>query len=291
MRDEPADSTDFPSSPEPDALSFDRVDEAPRAPGCQFCEQPLEGKYFEVNGAMCCGSCAEQARTALVPRGSRTGRFLRAAAGGAVAALLGALLWFGIGKLTGYEFSLIAIVIGWMVGKAVRWGSGHRGGWRYQVLAMALTYLSIVSTYIPQLVEGLSLADEEWQEAGAAEGDDAALAAALSDPAVEGQLDGSAAEAPAAGSVDLALLAEASAEPPPTDSVGEPAPNPVVSVLVATVVLFGFAIALPFLAGFENILGLVIIAIGLYQAWTLNRKARIEVSGPFELAPAGADPG
>jgi hypothetical protein len=46
----------------------------------------------------------------------------------------------------------------------------------------------------------------------------------------------------------------------------------------------GVIYAIPFLAGFENIIGLVIIAIGLYEAWKLNKRAELNVAGPFKVA-------
>ena len=46
------------------------------------------------------------------------------------------------------------------------------------------------------------------------------------------------------------------------------------------------AFAAPFLAGFENILGILIIGFGLWQAWQLNRKRPFEVAGPFQVAAA-----
>ncbi len=52
-------------------------------------------------------------------------------------------------KLTGYEFGLIAILVGYAVGIAVRRGSSGRGGWPYQLLAVGLTYASIVGSYLP----------------------------------------------------------------------------------------------------------------------------------------------
>ena len=38
------------------------------------------------------------------------------------------------------------------VGKAVNWGAYGRGGWRYQTMAIALTYVAIVSSYVPLIV-------------------------------------------------------------------------------------------------------------------------------------------
>ena len=44
-------------------------------------------------------------------------------------------------------------------------------------------------------------------------------------------------------------------------------------------------LALPFLGGFANILGLVIIGIGVYEAWKINRRVPLVIAGPFP-APA-----
>ena len=42
----------------------------------------------------------------------------------------------------------------------------------------------------------------------------------------------------------------------------------------------------PFLGGFENIIGIIIIGIGLYEAWKLNRRVELTISGPHALASA-----
>src|SRR5437899_2252976 len=42
------------------------------------------------------------------------------------------------------------------LGSAVRKGSNRRGGWRYQALAMSLTYSAIVVTYIPQIIKAVT---------------------------------------------------------------------------------------------------------------------------------------
>ena len=77
----------------------------------------------------------------------RSGVFGFAAAAG------GALLWAGVTHVTGYELGIVAIVVGFAVGVAVKLGSGGRGGLPYQLLAVALTYLAIVSTYVPALLD------------------------------------------------------------------------------------------------------------------------------------------
>lgn len=67
---------------------------------------------------------------------------------------------------------------------------------------------------------------------------------------------------------------------------GEAAATGPIEVAVALVLLFGVALAAPFLDGADNIIGLIIIAFGLYQAWKLNAAGQVAVEGPFRLAPA-----
>ena len=47
------------------------------------------------------------------------------------------------------QLGLVAIAVGLLVGWAVRKGSGGRGGWKFQALAMALTYVSIAASWLP----------------------------------------------------------------------------------------------------------------------------------------------
>jgi hypothetical protein len=37
------------------------------------------------------------------------------------------------------------------------------------------------------------------------------------------------------------------------------------------------------LGGFENIIGWVIIAIALYEAWKLNKRVHFEITGPYAV--------
>jgi hypothetical protein len=54
--------------------------------------------------------------------------------------------------LTGLEVGLIAILVGYMVGRAVRHGSGGLGGRPQQILAVVLTYFAITTSYLPVFV-------------------------------------------------------------------------------------------------------------------------------------------
>jgi hypothetical protein len=109
---------------------------------CAACNRAITSSYYLANERTLCGLCRNDLERAM-NSGSGVGRFARATGAGLVAAFLGFLLYYGIARLTGYEFGLIAIVVGFGVGSAVRWGSNGRGGWAYQGLAMALTYLPL----------------------------------------------------------------------------------------------------------------------------------------------------
>src|SRR5262245_34989657 len=202
-------------------LQFERAEFDRTSPAtCAACQAPLVSSYFLINDKMACEAC--RYRLEAPDMGSSPGRFLRAAGAGFGAAVAGALLYYAISALTGYEFGLIAIVVGVAVGKAVRWGSGGRGGWRYQTLAMILTYLAIVSTYIPPLIKAVRLSPDR---------------PTASQPAATTTATAPAApEAPAAD-----------AKPP---SLGR--------AIVALLMLAGLISAMPFLAGVQNIIGLVI---------------------------------
>src|SRR3990172_4839918 len=142
-------------NPEPVSLRFDKAkfDESGSSPlTCAFCPHDILGTYFEINGKTACKQCrakVESSRT----EGSSVGRAFRAVLGGAVGGIVGAGIYYAVLAVTGYEIGLVAIVVGLLVGFGVRWGSGGVGGRGYQVLAVAITYVAIVSTYVPFFVE------------------------------------------------------------------------------------------------------------------------------------------
>ena len=131
-------------------MQFDSGEPAgtPAAVACAQCGTAITGEYHMANRTVLCGRC----RLAIEREwesGSGAGRFSRALVFGAGGAALGALVYYAVLAITNLEIGLIAIVVGWLVGRAVRKGSNERGGLKYQVLAVGLTYLAIVTTYIP----------------------------------------------------------------------------------------------------------------------------------------------
>lgn len=262
------DPTQPPSS---DELQFEKAEVAEESVGplaCHACQQPLYDVYFEVNGQPSCEKCrydveSEQAR------GSGSGRFARAFVGGGIGALVGAGVYYGVLALTGYEVGIVAILVGFLVGAGVRWGSRGRGGWAYQTLAIALTYVAIVGTYVPLVFQQLGEMDEtELTESQAVDAIPEAAPVAPVGAMEESQPLGDTASSEANGEVALS-------DEVPDVTAGE--------ALFGLVLFALFMLALPFLGGFENIMGLVIIGIGLYQAWAMNKRQPLLIEGPFQV--------
>ncbi|HYJ78076.1 MAG TPA: hypothetical protein VEW03_00540 [Longimicrobiaceae bacterium] len=141
-------------------LQFDSPERAeasgPRAVACSACGAPITDVYHVVDAAVVCTACRRAAEQKAGARG--LSRLPLAALYGVGAALLGVLVYVAVIVITGRPFGLIAILLGWMVGKAVSRGSGGQGGPAYQALAVGLTYLAVLGMYIPSgLPEGVGL--------------------------------------------------------------------------------------------------------------------------------------
>lgn len=231
-------------------LQFDRAEFAGghTGPACSTCKRPAENEYHHLNGRVFCTSCRAKIERS-IEKLRQSGSLGRAALFGLGAAILGALVYYGVAAATGYEFGLIAIAVGFLVGKAVRKGSGSIGGRKYQVLAIVLTYFSISSAYVPPLTK-------------------AYYAAAAKHEKIE---------------------AEKFAQAPP----GAPAPRPPVHIGVVPFYAFMFVLALaaPVLGGFRNILGIIIMGIGIWEAWKFNRRVDVKFTGPFAVTAAQPSPG
>jgi hypothetical protein len=272
------------SAPE---LSFERAEGDGKAEGsegapaaCGICGQPLQGIYYQMGGAAVCEGCRER-KLAERSGGSPVGRFARASLLGTGAAVVGALLWYAVAKLTGYELGLLAIVIGLLVGGAVRLGSRRRGGWLYQSLAMFLTYASIVSTYVPMILEAVESGELAAEEGAVVSTEAATAAAAGSTGEATVEEEAATAAAPAPGEDSAAAPIEAAPAAAAVES--EPVSMGIAGLFLGLGALFAIAFAAPFLAGFENFMGWIIIAIGLYEAWKLNRREVLVFEGPFRI--------
>jgi hypothetical protein len=156
------------AAPADEALQFDHADftAAPAFLICGGCGQPIRDAYYEIQGKVYCGRCRDQ----VVNRfGGRSGpaHYARGGLFGLAAALAGASLFLVVLQLVGYPISLLYVVIGYMVGMAVRKGAGYRGGLPYQVLAILLTYAGVVACFVLLMVssmmkKGLPIGPNLW---------------------------------------------------------------------------------------------------------------------------------
>jgi hypothetical protein len=255
--------SDQPSAPSED-LQFDRAEPVPGASAspaaCAACKQPLASLYYQVNGQPACERCKAQLEYDQMS-GSAVGNVVRAGVFGLLAALAGGALWYAVRATTGYEVGLIAIVVGVMVGGAVRAGCRRRGGVGYQLLAVALTYFGICVQYVPDIIKAI-----REQQPSQAENAPSAVNGTTAPPVT---------------------VVQAAVEPPASLPASPPSEHsPGVQILIALGLLLGLAMAAPFLGGFQNVIGIFIIGFALWEAWKINRRVPLVIEGPFRLAAA-----
>ena len=227
-----------------------------------------------------CPVCRESL-TALARPDGRLGRVVRATVFGMIGGALGAAAWYAVSALFNYQLGLIAILVGWLVGTGVSRGSGGRGGLGYQLLAAFIAYASIVTTYIPDIIDQIRKLprNEAVESANAKE------------------------TATSGGSRLVAASPTATPDPTPTAT---PDPTParvnadeppsllggIAALGLGVLAIYAIAFAAPFLMGIENAIGILIIFFALHQAWTLNRKTILDIQGPFRVStpPEGTTP-
>ena len=121
---------------------------------CVACKTPIASTYFHAQGHVVCPSCAEKIKAG--QQAPPAFSLARAALFGAGAAVLGCAIYAAVAILLNLEIGIIAIVVGILVGKAVRKGSNGLGGRPQQILAVVLTYFAITTSYIPVYIYQVS---------------------------------------------------------------------------------------------------------------------------------------
>lgn len=255
-------------------LTFDNsVSVAPASQTCARCGKALVGSYHMMNAEMICGGCRAHVQR-LMNDGSGFGRVGRAFVFGLGAAIVGGGIWYAIQESTGWQVGIIAVLVGWMIGKAVNRGSNGKGGWKYQAMAIVLTYFAVAATYVPTAIEELR------------KGAETALTEASEQvPAVHAEGTASIADAPdteAEAAPDGAIAVATT-----TDRSDDAAPSAAAVGAVTFVAIIAFVAALPVLVAFGSPISALILGFGLFEAWKQNRRANVELSGPFSLGAAG----
>jgi len=246
--------------PEAEPLQFDEAEfggQEASGPSCAACKREIAEEYYSVNGAILCGHCRQNIAAAM-EGGSGTGRFLRASLFGLGAAVAGFGIYFGVMVVTKLQIGLISVLVGFMVGAAVRAGSRGRGGWLYQLLAVFLVYTAIVASYVSTAV---FMSNEQ------------------------GKVERAADRHPARPNNDAAPAKRAAAAAKPPEA-GAVAPGPG-EMIMGLMTIVGAFYALPILVGTQAPIGLLIIGFALWEAWKINRKTPIVFTGPHRVGEDG----
>jgi len=249
--------------PEHQELQFDRVMTAgattsiapdKSSASCTACHASIDTEYYSVNGHPVCLRCRDGIKAAAeTPRGA--GPLLLAGAFGLGAGLVGAAIYYAVIALANLEIGIVAILIGYMVGYAVRKGARGRGGRRFQVLAIALTYGAVALAYTPVVIKQLI---EERN-----------------------------------GKTGSALTTSGTSQPAPAPVVSDAPDDPPTSrgLIVGLVFTLGFIAALPVLIVIgslpSGLISAAIIFFGMRQAWVMTGVPSLQIQGPFRI---GADP-
>lgn len=117
---------------------------------CSICGSVLSGKAYLVESKLACANCATSAGVG--PRADDHAAFAQGLLFGIGAALLGLAFYATFTIVTHIYIGYVALAVGWLVGKAIKTGSGGVGGLRYQISAVLLTYAAISLAEIPILM-------------------------------------------------------------------------------------------------------------------------------------------
>ena len=214
---------------------------------CAECRGPIVDTYFEADDGVICVTC--EARIAATRASDDAGSFGRALLFGIASAVAAAAIYFAALTATGREITAIVLLVGFIVGKAVRVGSRSRGGRRFQWLALSLTYLAIAATYVPFVMKGFSPASRTSS---------IELLPATTN-----------------GGAFLVVNPVATAPAPPPASLGKAAVDYSGLLLLAVVA--------PILEGMRHVFTLLLIAAAMFLAWRMNRRAAMTIVGPYRV--------
>lgn len=135
----------LPVSPD---LQFQKAEFAGETRVCALCKTPLSGSFYTYAGHPICTGCAAQ-RSELKQADEVPSQAVLYGLGAAIA---GTVVYAAVSMITGYQLSLISILVGYMVGRAIRTGAGGSGGLKLQILAVALTYLAVTTAPLLEVI-------------------------------------------------------------------------------------------------------------------------------------------
>jgi hypothetical protein len=254
-----------PTGPTP---QFSTAEYTSTAETCKSCKQAISGNYYRINGMLACQRCAEQVQQQ-TPKDTHAA-FVRAIALGSGAAILGCVLFAAFVIITEITLGYVSLAVGFLIGKAMKLGSGGIGGRRYQIVAAAFTYAAVSMTAIPigiYYANKGSVADAPRAQSGAA----ASQAQQRADDEKTGIVDN-----------------------PPLERQNVPQAKPEIHYLAFVGVLAVLGLTSPFrelqMSPLNGIIGLLILLVGIRIAWQLTAGPKLEILGPFQDKPGRALP-
>jgi hypothetical protein len=157
---------------------FATAEFAPATPAmtCRACKGPISSAYYQVNGLTACPACAQKLQARLPPDSHAA--FVRGLAFGTAGAIAGFALYVAFALLTGLVIGWVSLAVGFIVGKAVSFGSGGVGGRRYQMVAAVLTYLAVSMSAVPIAIHQMNEHRSHVQSSDAAAPPQAHMSAA-----------------------------------------------------------------------------------------------------------------
>jgi hypothetical protein len=231
------------SLPSVDALQFRRAQpmytgDAPEPKSCAACKQMIGNEYYQVQNNVICPMCATKIRAG--QQSAKPVSLFRPVVYGIGAALAGCIL-YAIPLAVGFQIGIVALLVGWMVGKAIRNASYGVGGRPQQILAVVLTYFAISTSIIPALIfmgmRQAYVAHSTGQKPPVAK------------------------------------------EPPVQDSNGRTSRGATVGGFIALATISPFLGLASSPVG--GLISLFILFIGLQRAWALTARHEIMVTGPY----------
>jgi predicted lipid-binding transport protein (Tim44 family) len=228
---------------------------------CKSCQQTISGEYYRISGALACANCADQLKRQ-IPKDSHSA-FVRGILFGVGGAILGLILYSAFGIITGLVIGYISLAVGYIVGRAIKMGSGGIGGRRYQIAAVILTYAAVSIAAIPIYVSQ-AIKEKKEQKQGLVKHSAPPVLA----PAPQQASPSSDKES-----------TEKSAEDPESKE-----PKMGLGAAVGMMMLVG--LASPFLELQDPIhggIGLIILFVGIRIAWKMTAGSPIDILGPFNM--------
>ena len=249
------------------------------AGACTLCDHVLGVNFYRINGAVACDGCAFRERQA---QPSSHANYVRALLFGIIGSILGLIAYATFTIVTDIEIGFMSLLVGFLVGKAMKMGSKGSGGSRYQITAVVLTYAAVSLSAIPVGIAQIAKATAQVAKISQATPRVARTIQVSPDAndqhADDQRLDDQQSSAQPADDPQSAT--------PTLPATRTPIPRPSLLSAFGTLCLIGL-ISPIWIFKFnpmDGFIGLIILFVGMRLAWRITAGAEVgsSIEGPFE---------